>query len=90
MSTIACSEHGDRTAAAVCIHIVQTLKDSEPRGFLAQIDPDGEHSAICIDCNEMPFDEWERTKLETLAMICFECYRKAADMNGEEIPEVMQ
>ncbi|MEQ1865000.1 MAG: hypothetical protein ABL996_10140 [Micropepsaceae bacterium] len=90
MSTIACSEHGERTAAAVCIHIVQTLKDMEPRGFLPQIDDDGGHSAICIVCNEMPFDEWERTKLESFAMICLECYRKAADLNDADIPEVMQ
>ncbi len=85
MSTISCREHGEQADAAVCIHIVQTLNDRKARGFLAQIDDDGGHSAICIHCNEMPFEEWERTKLETFAMICFECYRKAAKINGAEI-----
>ena len=90
MSTVACSQHGEGLATAVCAHIVQTLRDQEPRGFLPMIDEDGEHSAICITCNEMPFAEWEKTRIENLAIICFECYRTAAKLNDAEIPEVMQ
>ena len=91
MSTpVICGEHGESIAAAVCLHISQTLKDKKPRGFLPLVDGDGMHSAICIECNEMPFEEWERTRAENLAIICFECYRKAAKLNGAEVPRVMQ
>jgi len=90
MSTIDCIEHGQQVDAAVCGHIVQTLKDRKARGFLAQIDDDGGHSAICTYCNEMPIAEWERTQRENFAIVCFECYRKAAKLNGVEIPGAKQ
>lgn len=83
--TIHCELHGDRTAAYVCAHILETLEDEEPRGFLDLVDEDGDHQAICIACNTMPFEDWERTAAENMRAICWGCFERAAAINGVDV-----
>lgn len=79
---IHCELHGDCTAAYVCGHILATLRDQKPRGFLDHVDEDGDHQAICLACNTMPFEEWERTGPANMAAICWGCFERAATING--------
>ena len=78
---IVCDVHGESVATYVCTHICDTLQDGVPRGFLWQLN-DGEYDAICAACNAMPDEAWEEQASDTLRLLCFECYAKAAELNG--------
>ncbi len=87
MNTVECDKHGTDEATAVCTHIVQTLRDHEPRGFLCSIDEDNEYQAVCTACRQMPDDEWSRTAGDFCTIICLGCFKKAAALNGVDLPE---
>ena len=84
--TISCDVHGERACAIVCVHIVETLKDSEPRGFHWSLDEDGEHQATCSSCSDMDDSIWETLEVELGRVLCFECYCRAATLNGVSMP----
>ena len=82
---VECAEHGNSAATAVCTHILGTLQDGVPRGFSWFVDEEGEYQAFCSACEDMDQDEWERVSIDLCVILCLECYRKAAAINGVEL-----
>ncbi len=76
-----CATHGDQRPTFVCGHIVQTLGDGKPRGFLWGVDDDGNYQAICPSCDDLSDAEWEAA-VSSAAAICFECFKIAAAYNS--------
>ena len=81
MSQVICATHGENDTTIVCVHITETLKDGLKRGFLWKVDEGGEYDAICNDCNAMPDVEWTARQVELGRVLCFGCFRRAAEMN---------
>jgi hypothetical protein len=82
---IECREHGAGESAAVCAHILETLRDGVPRGFCCTSDEADDYQAICSGCQEMDQAEWDRVRSDLHVIICRECCRKAAAINGYEL-----
>lgn len=82
---VTCDAHGETEATIVCAHIIDTLNDEKPRGFLWSLDEDNEYQAVCTDCHNMPRDEWSERATELGRILCFGCYKKAAMLNGVDI-----
>jgi hypothetical protein len=85
---IACAEHGSQPETFVCDHILQTLRDRRPRGFIFDPDSDQEYpDAWCRECDEMLHasgGEWT-DELGTAAhvrLLCARCYLAAKALNG--------
>jgi hypothetical protein len=81
-----CDVHGPSVATIVCRHVVDTLQDGSPRGFDWHVDEDGDYQAVCQTCLDMDADEWDCHEGQLGRVLCFECFRKAALMNGVQIP----
>jgi hypothetical protein len=82
---IVCDVHGESVATIVCVHILDTLQDDAPRGFWWAVDDEGEYDAICEECNNMSDEEWAASSTENCCVLCFECYARAAKLNGIEM-----
>jgi hypothetical protein len=76
----------------VCQHLVQTLRDAQPRGFFwanpsSQRRPD----AWCTTCNERVAaagGEWSASVLDEarVKLLCASCYDEVACLNGFTSP----
>jgi hypothetical protein len=82
---VACDEHGEDLATYVCVHVLDSLQDKKPRGFLWSLDDDDDYSAICQECNDMSDEEWEQKSSDLLRVLCLGCFKKAAELNGVRI-----
>ena len=82
-----CDEHGRQPATFVCQHIVQTLKDGEPRGFWWADDPDKSRpDAWCSACEAKVQEsggEWndENEVFAGVKLLCGLCYDRAKAIN---------
>jgi len=85
---ISCNEHGESAQTFVCSHIIASLKDGQPRGFVyTTLDPNDEPNAYCSACEEMlnaSGGEWteELEKKAGVKLLCYECFLRAARLNG--------
>ncbi|MEO0398922.1 MAG: hypothetical protein AAF224_05805 [Pseudomonadota bacterium] len=84
MTKIKCGTHGEQPRTFVCVHIIETLKDGEPRGFFWN-NPDGEFQAICAACNDLSEEEFYAQEEELVEELCFGCFQDAAAINGIDI-----
>jgi len=88
MSAVRCEEHGVSTEAFVCGHVLASLKDGQPRGFVySSLDAVDEPSAYCSACDTMlqaNGGEWTEALEERadIKLLCYGCFMKAARMNG--------
>jgi hypothetical protein len=80
-----CELHGDRETTIVCAHICETLQDGHARGFDWHIDEDGEYQAVCGSCRAMTETEWAEKSTVLGRVLCFECFKIAAEMNGVDL-----
>lgn len=84
---VECDEHGKQEATYVCQHIVQTLRDGQPRGFWWANDPDSSRpDAWCSDCEakvQNTGGEWndENEAFAGVNLLCGACYDKAKELN---------
>jgi hypothetical protein len=81
-NSIHCQQHGQQKATFVCDHIFASLHEGAACGFLWFLDEDGGYQAICTACNEMPFADWQARSSESIRMLCYSCYIRAAEANG--------
>ena len=81
---IKCGTHGEQDKTFVCQHIIETLKDGEPRGFHWN-QSDGAFEAICEACNNLTPEEFAATAQENINTLCFGCFADAAAINGIDI-----
>ncbi|MEL6371314.1 MAG: hypothetical protein AAFY84_07050 [Pseudomonadota bacterium] len=84
MTTIKCGTHGEQETTFVCVHIIETLKDGVPRGFLWN-HVDGDFQAICENCNNLSEEEFYAQEAELIQLLCYGCFRDAAAINGVDI-----
>ncbi len=84
MTTIRCGTHGTQDETIVCTHIVESLKDAEPRGFSWNVS-DGVFEALCEACNNLSEAEFAARRDEIVARLCFGCFQDAAALNGVDI-----
>lgn len=81
-----CSEHGQADSTIVCVHICETLRDGQARGFLWSFDEqEGDYQAVCQTCREMDTEEWRESAVDLGRVICLECFKRAATMNQVEV-----
>ena len=84
---VECGTHGTQQATYVCKHIVQSVRDGVPRGFLTAHDPGNPHpDAWCADCEERvqaTDGEWndESEAFAGITLLCSACYRYARSLN---------
>ena len=84
---VECCAHGKQIATFVCQHIVQTLRDNQPRGFWSAESEPGElyPDSWCNACEAMvnAVGEWnEETEAKAaISLVCSTCYEKAKDIN---------
>ena len=87
-SEIQCERHGPQPKAYVCRHIVESLRDRQPRGFWFESDDSSPRpDAWCTGCNEhLPttggvWTEEAEASLE-ITLLCGKCYDDAKALNG--------
>ncbi len=81
---LTCATHGAQDETFVCVHIIKTLKDGEPRGFWWG-NHDGVFEAICSACNDLSEEDFLAQGPDIIAPLCFGCFCDAAAMNGVDI-----
>ena len=82
---ISCKTHERQDETFVCQHIVETLKDRTPRGFVWNV-VDGNFEAICEACNDLSAEEFAAAAQDgNINSLCFGCFRDAAALNGIDI-----
>ena len=90
MNMVQCSKHGQSAEAFVCQHVLGTLKDYKPRGFIYSRDETGAVNAWCQECEDyvvMNGDEWnsQTQDFANISLVCVNCASVAATINGVEI-----
>ena len=81
---ITCGTHGRQDSTFVCVHIIETLKDGEPRGFWWS-NHEGTFEAVCSACNDLSEEEFFAQGPEVIEPLCFGCFKDAAAINGFDI-----
>ncbi len=84
MAKLQCGTHGEQDETVVCRHIIDTLQDGEPRGFVWNR-ADGEFQALCTACNALSDDAFAAAEAEIIRLLCFGCFQDAAALNGVDI-----
>ncbi|MFA6966920.1 hypothetical protein [Bosea sp. (in: a-proteobacteria)] len=84
---VRCATHGSDTAAFVCSHLVETLRDGVARGVFWSRDEDGCINAYCSRCADAIDDNGGEltSDIETkfdIQLICEACFTKIAHSNG--------
>ncbi len=89
---ISCDRHGSNTGTYVCRHVAAAKRDGPVDGFDAFIDEEGNWQAMCGACGDTMIgfkgDDEARDAFagEVGRLICLDCFREAAAINGVEIP----
>ena len=85
---VECCTHGKQQATFVCQHIVQSLKDGEPRGFWSAAHKSGDERpdswcSACEDKVNSTGGEWndESEAFAGVTLLCGACYDRAKEMN---------
>lgn len=84
---VECCSHGSRNAAYACIHTVESLQDSIPRGLIYVVDDDGCFNGYCDQCDavlEKYGGEWndESESFAQAKLICEGCFERAIKINA--------
>lgn len=85
---VECFTHGKQQATYVCQHLVQSLRDGEPRGFWSAEPEAGDlrPDSWCDACEEMVTEtggEWndESEAFAGVSLLCGACYDRVKAMN---------
>ena len=89
---IACDTHGNQRTAFVCHHILQSIQDRQPRGFIWGRDEEGCVNAYCDECEgylESHGGEWNEITeaFADIKLVCEGCAIEAAQLNGIAIDQ---
>ena len=82
---IICERHGKSNPTYVCEHILLSLQDNQTRGFHWHKDDDDELQAFCEWCWNADDDEWKASGSGNCKLLCLECFKQVALLNGETI-----
>ena len=84
---VECASHGTQQATFVCQHIIETLRDGNPRGFWWADDPENlRPDAWCSECEakvQAANGEWndENEAFTGVKLLCGACYDRAKEIN---------
>ncbi|MBI1392331.1 MAG: hypothetical protein GC152_06260 [Alphaproteobacteria bacterium] len=81
---LTCGSHGEQDVTYVCRHVIETLKDGEPRGFWWNF-ADGAFEAVCAACNDLTEAEAKEQGPDLVQPLCYGCFRDAAALNGVDL-----
>jgi len=85
---VQCAEHGAQPATYVCQHLVLSLRDYKPRGFVCESDGESDYpDAWCDECDRMLIaggGEWtdDLGKAAGVQLLCASCYCRVRKLNG--------
>ena len=83
---IQCEKHGAGELVHVCNHIVQSMRDNEPRGLFAWKDAEGTTCAWCQECAlraEASEQGPNRVPLKfQVENVCLQCFENVRALNG--------
>lgn len=79
---ITCEKHGEQRRTFVCMHILQTLHDGRLHGFLWGRDEEGEYSARCTRCAQIPQEDFAAAQASLVRPLCLLCFYAAGRANG--------
>ena len=89
MRVVTCDEHGEQQPTFVCQHIVQTIRDKQPRGFWTADSDQQFPNAWCTECEgrvQAAGCEWtdEVESYLRVTMVCAACYEQARRLNCQD------
>ena len=79
--SVTCGTHGKQPQTFVCVHIIESLKTGDPKGFWWSRGPDGVWDAVCTDCNNLSQQEFDALGGDNIKVICLGCFEDAAALN---------
>lgn len=87
---VSCSTHGKQTKAYVCVHLMASLNDHQPRGLFVEIDDDGCPNGWCTDCEnklQAAGNRWspELERAADISLICCSCFKELQKLNGVKV-----
>ncbi len=83
--SVTCGTHGKQPQTFVCVHIVESIREGEAKGFWWSRGPDGVWDAVCTDCNNLSQEAFEAMGDENIAVICLGCFEDAAALNEVDL-----
>lgn len=83
--SVTCGTHGKQPQTFVCVHIIESVKDGEPKGFWWSRSEDGIWDAICNECNSLSQEAFDALGAANIKTICLGCYEDAAVLNEVEL-----
>ncbi len=83
--SIKCGTHGEQPQTYVCVHIIESVKDGEPRGFWWSRSEEGVWDAVCTECNNLSQEAFDALGPDNIKIICLGCFEDAAVINETEI-----
>ena len=83
--SVNCGTHGRQPLTYVCVHILESLRTGEPKGFWWSRGEDGVWDAVCSDCNALSQEDFEALGPENIEVVCLGCFEDAAALNEIEL-----
>ena len=87
---VECEAHGEKRAAYGCAHLLETLHDRQPRGFIWSRDEDGHINAYCEACSDeldRQGGDWNEAAeaFADIKLLCEACAVEAGNINGVSV-----
>lgn len=79
--SVTCGTHGKQPQTFVCVHIIESVKTGDPKGFWWSRGEDGVWDAICDECNNLSQDAFDALGADNIGVICLGCFEDAAALN---------
>ncbi len=83
--SVTCGTHGKQPQTFVCVHIIESVKEGEAKGFWWSRSEDGIWDAICNDCNALSQEAFDALGADNIKTICLGCFEDAAALNEIEL-----
>ncbi|MEO1243947.1 MAG: hypothetical protein AAFX54_18715 [Pseudomonadota bacterium] len=83
--SVTCGTHGEQPQTFVCVHIIESVKDGEPKGFWWSRSEDGIWDAVCDACNNLSQEAFDALGPDNIGIICLGCFEDAAALNEIEL-----
>lgn len=83
--SVTCGTHGKQPQTFVCVHIIESVKEGEAKGFWWSRSEEGIWDAICNDCNALSQEAFDALGADNIKTICLGCFEDAAALNEIEL-----
>jgi hypothetical protein len=83
--SVTCGTHGEQPQTFVCVHIIESMKNGEAKGFWWSRGEDGVWDAVCDVCNGLSQEAFDALGPGNIGVICLGCFEDAAALNEIEL-----